>query len=55
MRLRSNDLRTQSAGRLNVLRGDRRRRHSLHLDDRRRVCSVCNADGENDVEIVDRH
>ena len=52
---RLDDLRVPPGNRLEALRGDRRRQHSIRVNDQWRVCFVWR-DGEAwDVEIVDYH
>jgi proteic killer suppression protein len=49
------DLRAAPANRLKRLKGDRRGQHSIHLNDRWRICFVWTGDGAANVEIVDYH
>jgi proteic killer suppression protein len=50
-----NDLRIPPANRLEALRGDRKGRHSIRVNDQFRVCFRWESDGAHDVEIVDYH
>ena len=47
------DLRVPPGNRLEALKGDRGGQHSIHVNDRYRVCFRCPAAGAQDVEIVD--
>ena len=49
------DLRVPPGNRLEALKGDRRGRHSIRINDQWRICFVWHADGAHDVEIVDYH
>jgi len=49
------DLRAAPANRLKRLKGDRRGQHSIHLNDRWRICFVWTGVGAANVEIVDYH
>ena len=50
-----NDLRVPPANRLEALKGDRRGRYSIRINDQRRICFRW-ADGDaHDVQIVDCH
>ena len=40
---------------LEALKGDRRGRHGLRIDDQWRICFVRKSDGAHRVEIVDHH
>jgi len=50
-----NDLRTPPASRPEALRGGRKGRHSLRIDDQWRICFHRTDGDAHDVEIVDRH
>ena len=52
---RLDDLRVPPGNRLEALKGDRARQHSIRVNDRCQVCFVWTADGPKDVEIVDDH
>lgn len=49
------DLRIPPGNRLEALKGDRARQHSIRINDRWRVCFVWRAGEARDVEIVDYH
>jgi toxin HigB-1 len=49
------DLRFPPANRLEALSGDRKRQHSIRINDQYRVCFVWSPDGPAEVEIVDYH
>ena len=49
------DLRVPPGKRLEALRGDRRGRHSVRINDQWRICFRWQEDGVHDVEIVDYH
>ena len=51
------DLKVPPSNHLEALKGDRKDQHSIRVNDRWRVCFVCNADMQTagDVEIVDYH
>jgi toxin HigB-1 len=49
------DLHAARANRLKPLRGDRKGQHSIHLNDRWRICFVWTPGGPINVEIVDYH
>ena len=49
------DVRAAPANRLKPLRGDRKGQHSIHINDRWRICFVWTARGPANVEIVDYH
>jgi toxin HigB-1 len=51
---RLNDLMAPPGNRLEALRGDRKGRYSIGINDRWRICFVWN-DGADEVEIVDYH
>jgi len=48
-------LRAPPGNRLEALKGDRARRHSIRINDQFRVCFRWTKDGPEDVEIVDYH
>jgi len=50
-----NDLRVPPANRLEALKGDRKGRYSIRINDQFRICFRWKADGVHDVEIVDYH
>ena len=52
---RLDDLRVPPGNRLEALRGDRVGQHSIRINDQFRVCFVWQAEGPEDVEIVDYH
>jgi len=41
--------------RLERLRGDREGRHSIHINDRYRICFIWHDGNAHDVEVVDYH
>lgn len=49
------DLRIPPANRLEALKGDRRSRHSIRINDQWRICFSWKAGDAHDVEIVDYH
>lgn len=49
------DLRVPPGNRLEALRGDRRGRYSLRINDQWRICFVWRAGDAWEVEIVDYH
>lgn len=49
------DLRSPPGNRLGALAGDRKRQHSIRINDQFRVCFVWAAEGPAQVEIVDYH
>ena len=49
------DLRIPPSNRLEKLKGDRRRQHSIRINDQWRICFVWNDNSASDVEIVDYH
>ena len=49
------DLRSPPGNRLEALRGDRKGRHSIRINDQWRICFVWSDHGAEDVEIVDYH
>lgn len=49
------DLRVPPGNRLELLRGDRRGRHSIRVNDRWRICFIWRDGGAEDVELVDYH
>jgi proteic killer suppression protein len=48
-------LRSPPGNRLEALRGDRKGRHSIRINDQFRICFRWTDDGPADVEIVDYH
>lgn len=48
-------LRIPPGNQLEALKGDRRRQHSIRINDQWRVCFVWKEDGAHHVEIVDYH
>jgi toxin HigB-1 len=52
---RLDDLRVPPGNRLEELRGDRRGRHSIRINDQWRICFVWKDGHAYDVEIVDYH
>jgi proteic killer suppression protein len=52
---RLQDLRVPPGNRLEVLRGDRKRRYSIRINERWRICFVWHDGDAHDVEIVDYH
>ena len=48
-------LRSPPGNRLETLRGDRKGRHSIRINDQFRICFRWTDDGPADVEIVDYH
>lgn len=52
---RLDDLRVPPGNRLEALKGDRARRHSIRVNDQFRVCFRWTDAGAEDVEIVDYH
>ena len=49
------DLSSPPGNRLEALAGDRKRQHSIRINDQFRVCFVWTAEGPAEVEIVDYH
>jgi len=49
------DLRIPPANRLEALKGDRKGRHSIRINDQWRICFRWKESGADDVEIVDYH
>jgi proteic killer suppression protein len=49
------DLRIPPGNRLEALRGDRRKQHSIRINDQYRICFTWTDAGPEDVEIVDYH
>ena len=49
------DLRVPPANRFESLRGDRKGRHSIRINDQWRLCFIWADAGASDVEIVDYH
>ena len=52
---RLQDLRVPPGNRLEALKGDRRGRYSIRVNDQFRICFRWTAAGAEDVEIVDYH
>ncbi|NKF23617.1 type II toxin-antitoxin system RelE/ParE family toxin [Solimonas marina] len=52
---RLDDLRIPPANRLEALKGDRKGRYSIRINDQWRVCFIWTAAGPEAVEIVDYH
>lgn len=52
---RLDDLRVPPGNRLEALKGDRRGRYSIRVNDQFRICFVWTATGPTEVEIVDYH
>lgn len=50
-----NDLRVPPGNRLEALKGDRKGRHSIRINEQWRICFVWRAGNASDVEIVDYH
>jgi proteic killer suppression protein len=50
-----NDLRVPPGNRLEALRADRQRQHSIRINDQWRICFVWEEGGPSHVEIVDYH
>ena len=50
-----NDLRVPPANRLEKLRGNREKQHSIRINDQWRICFEWREDGVYGVEIVDYH
>jgi proteic killer suppression protein len=48
-------LRIPPGNQLEALKGNRKRQHSIRINEQWRVCFVWCADGAHDVEIVDYH
>jgi proteic killer suppression protein len=49
------DLKVPPGNHLEALKGDRKRQHSIRINQQWRVCFVWTIDGATDVEIVDYH
>jgi proteic killer suppression protein len=49
------DLRVPPGNQLEALTGDRRRQHSIRINDQWRICFVWTTEGPTDVEVVDYH
>jgi proteic killer suppression protein len=49
------DLRSPPGNRLEALKGDRRGRHSIRINDQWRICFEWRSDGAHGVEIADYH
>ena len=52
---RLEDLRVPPGNRLEALRGERKRQHSIRINDQYRICFVWSEGEAEDVEIVDYH
>ena len=52
---RLEDLRIPPANRLEALKGNRKGRHSIRINDQRRICFHWTKSGAEEVEIVDYH
>lgn len=52
---RLDDLRVPPGNRLEALKGNRARQHSIRINDQFRICFMWTAQGPSDVEIVDYH
>jgi toxin HigB-1 len=52
---RLEDLRVPPGNRLEALKGDRARQHSIRINDQYRLCFRWTAGGAEDVEILDYH
>ncbi len=50
-----NDLRVPPANRLEVLKGDRKGKMSIRINDQYRICFIWEEDNAYDVEITDYH
>jgi toxin HigB-1 len=50
-----NDLRVPPGNRLEELRGNRERQHSIRINDQYRVCFAWTERGAEEVEVVDYH
>lgn len=48
-------LKVPPGNQLEALKGDRKRQHSVRINDQWRLCFVWQQDGAHDVEIVDYH
>ena len=48
-------LRIPPGNQLETLKGDRKRQHSIRINDQWRICFVWHDEGAHDVEIVDYH
>ena len=48
-------LRVPPGNQLEALKGDRKRQHSIRINDQWRVCFIWKGDGAHQVEIVDYH
>jgi len=53
--MKLDELRAPPGNRLEALKGARRGRHSIRVNDQGRVCFRWQTDGPHDVEIVDYH
>ena len=52
---RLDDIRIPPANRLEALKGDMKRQHSIRVNDQWRICFRWNNTGVTDVQIVDYH
>jgi proteic killer suppression protein len=52
---RLSDLVIPSSNRLELLKGDRKGRHSIRINDQYRICFLWKTDGAYEVEITDYH
>ncbi len=52
---RLDDLRVPPGNRLEALKGDRSGQYSIRINDQWRICFYWEAEGAEDVEIVDYH
>jgi len=52
---RLDDLRVPPGNRLEALKGDRSGQHSIRINDQWRICFYWEAEGAENVEIVDYH
>jgi len=50
-----NDLRIPPGNRLEALKGDRARQHSIRINDQWRICFLWSEGGPSNVSIVDYH
>lgn len=50
-----NDLRVPPGNRLEALKGDRKGKHSIRINDQFRICFIWKDDGAHEVEITDYH
>ena len=49
------DLRAPLGNQLEALSGDRKRQHSIRVNDQWRICFVWTSEGPTEVEVVDYH